>query len=66
MPQITKIAVQVEYDGKAYAVRLESGTTQLAAHMLAGFCKDGVLQLTPLPNECRFDLLENVIKGVSL
>jgi hypothetical protein len=62
MSRITKIAVQVEYDGKPYAVLIEQEHAQLAAQLLSSFCKDHVLQLVAMPVGCSFDKLSNILQ----
>jgi hypothetical protein len=61
--RITKIAVQVECDGKPYAVNIAQEHAQMAAQMMSAFCKDGVLQLVALPAGCAFDKLSSILKG---
>ena len=61
MSRITKIAVQVECDGKPYAVNINQESAQMAAQLLGAFCKNGVLQLFALPAGCSFDKLSNIL-----
>lgn len=63
MNHITKIAVQVECDGKPYAVNINQDSAEMAAYILGAFCKDQVLQLVAMPDGCKFDSFANIYKG---
>ena len=48
--EISKVAVYVEIDGKAYLVALPQDRLQLAIKMVAGLSDDGQLPVKAAPN----------------